>query len=368
MWPGALTDLLPCATDCHGATESKACDGRRCHGLPPDATVCLVFYAKFTPVPAIRKVGDKFRAEVRMRGVYASESFSSKAAARKWATEREQEIEDRRLGRPVRKTLLDAIKRYRVAVSEKKRTGLSEAKLLNRLEKVAFAKRPLSDITVDDWAAWRETLGSVHNSNRWFNLIRHIYRHICVDWEWLPTNPLTRLRNFPDPPPRRLLWSDTDVLLMLKALHYPGNREVRQRVAIGFLFALETGMREGEIFSLSRDQISGRVATLPLTKNGSPRAVPLSSRALALLAELPPSLDPVFGVSAASASAIFRKYRPASLAHLRFHDARHTAATRLGSSGRLTVHELCTMFGWRDLSMSLAYFHPTPESLAAKLD
>lgn len=319
-------------------------------------------------MPAIQKRGDKYRAEVRMRGVYASETFRTKADARKWAAEIEADIEARRLGKPSRKTLLDAIKRYRTAVSERKRTWQSEGKLLDRLERLDFASRPLVDITIDDWAAWRETLGSAHNANRWFNLVRHIYRHVCTDWGWMTTNPLAKLKQFPDPPPRRLLWSDEQVALMLKALNYPGNREVRQRVAIGFLFALETGMRAGEIFTLRASDVRGRVANLPMTKNGEARAVPLSLRALELLKELPAGLDPMFGVSTASASAIFRKYRPASLGELHFHDARHTAATRIGSSGKLTALELCLAFGWKDPRHALIYFHPSADSLAAKLD
>lgn len=319
-------------------------------------------------MPAIHKRGDKYRAEVRMRGVYASETFRTKADARKWAAEIEADIEARRLGKPSRKTLLDAIKRYRTAVSEKKRSWRSEGKMLSRLERIDFASRPLVDIGVDDWATWRETLGSAANANRYFNLIRHIYRHICTDWGWLQANPISRLKALPDPAPRRQLWTDEQVAVMLKALNYPGNREQRQRVAIGFLFALETGMRAGEIFTLQAGDVKGRAAHLPLTKNGEARTVPLSLRALELLKELPAGLDPLFGVSASCASALFRKYRPESLAQLHFHDARHTAATRIGSSGKLTALELCLAFGWKDPRHALIYFHPSAESLAAKLD
>lgn len=307
--------------------------------------------------------------EVRKRGVYASETFATKAHATKWAQELERDIEDRRAGKPSRHTLQDAIKRYRESVSERKRTGDHEAKLLNRLERLDFAARPLVDITADDWVRWRaDNFTNPATANRWFNLIRHIYRHICVDWGWLLVNPMNKVKQYPEPPPRRLLWTDAQVAEMVAALGYPGNREIRQRVAIGFLFALETGMRAGEIFGLRRDQIDGRVVRIPLTKNGDPRAVPLSAKAVALLKELPEGFDPVFGVSAVSADAIFRKYRPDGLSHLRFHDARHTAATRIGSSGKLTALELCLIFGWRDPSHALIYFHPSAESLAAKLD
>lgn len=316
-----------------------------------------------------RKVGDKYRAEVRKRGVYASDNFRTKAEAAKWAAEIERDIEDRRVGKPTRATLLDAIERYRVNISEKKKTFRSEGHRLNRLARASFATKPLTDITVDDWSRWRESLGVAPASiNREFKVIRHMYRHICGDWGWLPHNPLKSLKDLPEPPPRRHLWSDGDVADMVRALGHPGNREIRQRVALAFLFALETGMRAGEIYGLRKADVRGRVAHLPMTKNGESREVPLSRKALDILAQLPEGLETMFGVDAASADALFRKYRPKHLDHLRFHDARHTAATRLGSTGKLTALELARIFGWRDMDHALIYFHPPAESLAAKLD
>lgn len=303
-----------------------------------------------------------------MRGVYASETFSRKAEAQRWAAGIEQDIEARRLGKPTSKTWRDAIQRYR-GVSERKRTATNESKRLDALERLPFADRPLTDITSDDWAQWREGLKIKPASvNRNFSLIRHVYRHICNEWGWLPVNPMAKIRQYPAPPPRRLLWTDEQIKEMTEALGYPGNKQIRQRVAIGFLFALETGMRSGEIFGLRKADIVGRVAHLGITKNGERRAVPLSSRALDLLAELPEGLDTLFGVPPRSVDAIFAKYRPDHLKHLRFHDARHTAATRIGSAGKLTALELCLIFGWRDPSHALIYFHPSASSLAAKLD
>lgn len=337
--------------------------------MPPNGTFRQVDYAKFTRMATFRRTKERWRAEVRRRGVYATKSFRTKTEALKWAVELERDIEDRRVGKPTRATLLDAIERYRVTVSQKKRTHRSEGHRLSRLARASFAPRPLADITVDDWSRWRDTLQvSPSSVNREFKVIRHLYRHICGDWGWLPHNPLKGLKDLPEPPPRRHLWSEQDVSDMLKALGHPGNRRLKQRVALAFLFALETGMRAGEIYGLRRINVQGRVAHLPMTKNGEPREVPLSLKGLDILAQLPEGLDPMFGVPAASADALFRKYRPAHLAHLRFHDARHTAATRLGGSGRLTALEMARIFGWRDMDHALIYFHPPASSLAAKLD
>ena len=68
----------------------------------------------------------------------------------------------------------------------------------------------------------------------------------------------------------------------------------------------------------------------------------------------------------------FRKARDrAGLAGFTFHDARHTAATRIGATvgqpGRLTFPEFCKVFGWRDPKHALIYVNPTAATLAEKM-
>lgn len=57
----------------------------------------------------------------------------------------------------------------------------------------------------------------------------------------------------------------------------------------------------------------------------------------------------------------------AGLVELHFHDSRHTAATWIGRSGRITVLEMCAMFGWRDPRHAMVYFNPSPGDIAGRL-
>lgn len=123
-------------------------------------------------------------------------------------------------------------------------------------------------------------------------------------------------------------------------------------------------MRAGEICALRRSDIHGPVARLHTSKNGEGRDVPLSPAAVQILDTMG---DRLFDMTPASLDAMFRKYRPAHLSHLHFHDARHTAATRLGSSGVWTLMELCASFGWKDPRHAAVYFNPSAHDLAAKL-
>lgn len=313
----------------------------------------------------ITKVGNRYRAQVRRRGVSASETFSTRAEANRWAAQVERDIEDRRLGKATRHTWRDAVERYRTQVSQRKQTARNEAHRLNALLRVKFVDWPLQDIQAGDWSEWRaERTVMASSVNRNMTLVRHIYRHVCQDWGWLPVNPMTKLKRLKELPHRKLVWPPDAQRAMLEALGGPSEATVMGRVALAFQFALETGMRAGEICALRKADIHGPVARLHTSKNGEARDVPLSPGAVQILDTMGERL---FDMTPARLDAMFRKYRPAHLKHLRFHDARHTAATRLGSSGLLTAPELATMLGWRDLSMVMTYFNPSAHDLAAKL-
>jgi integrase len=316
-------------------------------------------------LPTITKRDGRYRAQVRKRGVAASATFRTKVEASRWAAQLERDLEDRRLGRPTRHTWRDAVDRYRKTVSIHKRSASNEDKRLNRLLRVDFVDRPLADIRSDDWVQWREALQIQRASiNRTFNLVRHIYRYVTREWGWLPRSPMEHIKDYPEPSHRKLVWSADNQRAMLDALGGVDRGTVKGRVAAAFLFALETGMRAGEICALRRSDITGPVATLRQTKNGEIRQVPMAPKALQILETLG---DDLFDLTPARLDAVFRKYKPDNLKHLRFHDTRHTAATRIGSGGKLTVMEMCAVFGWKDPRQSLTYFNPSAADLAARL-
>jgi integrase len=94
--------------------------------------------------------------------------------------------------------------------------------------------------------------------------------------------------------------------------------------------------------------------------------VPLSTRAIELLGELPKQ-DPVFGLTSRQLDVLWRKLRDrAAVADLTFHDSRHWAVTRLAK--KLDVMDLARMVGHRNLSQLLAYYNEKAEDLALRLD
>lgn len=137
------------------------------------------------------------------------------------------------------------------------------------------------------------------------------------------------------------------------------------------MLALETAMRRGELLGLRWENIDleRQTAFLPMTKNGSIRTVPLSKKAVAILANLPRcSDDRVIQLTDMGMEAAFRKAcARAEIVNLHFHDLRHTATSRLAEK-LPNVIELAAVTGHQTIQMLKRYYHPKAEALAKKLD
>jgi integrase len=156
---------------------------------------------------------------------------------------------------------------------------------------------------------------------------------------------------------------------ILRALGFPKRALPRHAVAHAFLLALLTGMRQGELASITWANVKPNYIHLPDTKNGKSRDVPLSSMAKAVVQRMRGyHAESMFHITAASIDTHFRNARDrAGLEGFTWHDTRHTAATRIGRSGVWSVLELCKAFGWSDPKMAMIYVNPTGDDLAAKL-
>lgn len=300
----------------------------------------------------------RWQAQVSKQGIRRAKSFRSKQEARDWANRQEFLISEGD-GSAASGTLRDIFQRYAREVSPKKRGARWEQIRLERLCGDSLADVPLKQLAASDFAQWRdERLLQVKPAtvNREMVLMSGALNVARKEWGVISVNPLSDVRKPSKPPPRDRRVSQEEIDALLKVSGSDLNK-VTARAIHAFRFAIETGMRAGEIVGLEweRVDLDKRVARLELTKNGTTREVPLSSKAVELLLETKIHEVSCFGINSAQLDALFRKARDtAKIPNLRFHDSRHEAITRLAK--KLDVLSLARMVGHKDIRMLQIYY------------
>jgi integrase len=141
-----------------------------------------------------------------------------------------------------------------------------------------------------------------------------------------------------------------------------------------FVVSVYTGMRWGEQFSLTWNQVDMRrkVIRLTQTKNGSARNVPLNSVSVEALdhqqSQVPHKpADPVFPLN--SASDRCRWWLEPALAEAQitgytWHNNRHTFCSWLAMAG-VSLKEIQTLAGHKTITMAARYAHLSPDAAAS---
>lgn len=312
---------------------------------------------------SVRKLpSGKWQAQVARRGIRRSASFRTKSEARDWGARQEYLI-DQGEGAGSKAKLSDIFDRYAREVSPSKRGARWEMIRLEKLARDRIGDRRLCDLGPEDFADWRDRrLREVQPSSvrREMVLMSAVMTRCRKEWRLIDVNPLADVQKPANARPRERRVTDDEIAQLEAVAHGP----LSKRVVLAFRFAVATAMRAGEICGLRRQDITGSVAHLPMTKNGEARDVPLSSEALAILDGL--SGDPVFGLTPRQLDATFRRLRKlAKIEDLHFHDSRHEATTRL--SRRVDVLALARITGHRNVGELLTYFNESAEDLAKRL-
>lgn len=317
------------------------------------------------------KRGDAWRCQIRRKGhPTLSATFDTKAEAQRWAAGIEGDMARARFvdSREAQRTTLgDALRRYRREVSDGKKGAKQEGVRIDAWLAHPLAGKMLAAVTSSDLATYRdERLQTVKPATVRLDLavISNLYTVAAKEWHMeglnnpcknmrLPGGSQARDRR-PTPAELEKLYAEA------KAKHY----EMPALIEL----AADTAMRRSELALLRRDQVRGKVAYLDDTKNGTRRAVPLSSRARELLASLPVRLDGrYFSLSPQTVSNYFPLIcAAAGVPGLTFHDLRHEATSRLFERG-FPIMEVAAITGHKTLAMLKRYTHLSPETLADKL-
>lgn len=326
----------------------------------------------------IRKRGKSWQAQVRRKGHGSfSKSFHTKTDAQTWARLMEVKADQRELPKACElktlkhTTLGELVQRYRDTITPRKRGADAETIVLNAFLRHKICGQFLSDIRSEHFAAYRdERLKSLKPASvkRQLTPLRHMFEVARSEWNLpITENPVAKIA-MPsasgDERFRRL--RDGEWPRLIRAASLRKNKTIASVIE----FALETGMRRGEILAIQwkdLDQLTGRL-TISNTKNGRSRTIPLSRTALGLIALQPYEGTRVFATSANAVRLQWKRIcARARIEDLRFHDLRHEAISRFFERG-LTLPEVALLSGHRDPRMLFRYTHPTEQRIRSVLD
>lgn len=321
---------------------------------------------------SIRRQGKSWQAIVRRKGhPTKSQFFPKKALAEQWAREVEVEVSKTLHINPLASmTTVEALlAQYNDEISPRKK-GHDVEKY-----RIATVTKHLGDYTLDKLSPTAiieyvdERLEEVTSDSikKELNVLSHAIDAGMALWKIeLPANPVHTARN---------------VLKVTKTL-IPGNRRDRRPTGDelealyahcpGLMpklieFAVETAMRRGEIANQRLEHRRNNELLIPETKTGTPRIIPLSKRACAILDSLPKREDGfTWGYEPSSISHMFnRTCKAKEISDLRFHDLRHEGASRFFEKG-LSIAEVAKVTG-QSFATLQRYTHLKASDIALKL-
>jgi integrase len=263
--------------------------------------------------------------------------------------------------------LADVIDEYLEMAKGRKRTW-KEDRRYGEAWKTRFAGRTLDEITAGEVEKVRterlqgEEAVSPATVNREVAFLKHIFNLAVRDGK-TDRNPLTTLRLLREPSGRVRYLSDAEEARLLEKLP---TDEDRQRLHM----LLNTGLRKSEFLGLRwRDvDFKAGILTVPRSKNGEARHVPMNATVRDILSRRPRALDrAAVAFPNAEGNRDLRwaeKTFPAAVSaaeidDFRLHDTRHTFASRLAMEG-VDLLAIKALGGWKTLSMVQRYAHLSP--------
>lgn len=321
----------------------------------------------------IRQRASRWQCIIKRKGYpLQSKTFDIKKDAEKWARQNERLIDsgqwvDRTEAEQT--TLGDLLARYTREVSITKRGADVEIIRINALRRTPLAKYSAVAITGQLLSQWRDQrLAAVSGSTvtRELQILSHVFNVAIREWGFgLHCNPVSLVRKpTPGKARDRILTNHQReaLLLSLSACRSPWIKPV-------VVFALETAARRGEILGLTWDGVDLDRATAKVSGKTGSRTVPLSPSCIAMLRNLPRSLDGrVFPVTIETLKQAYeRAIARAGITDFTFHDLRHDALTRLAMLG-LNVLELRAISGHTTANMLQRYVSIDACDLSGKLE
>jgi integrase len=263
--------------------------------------------------------------------------------------------------RPIKIAFGDFSKRYMEYAKANKRSWLRDEQMLKPLTEHFSSERPLTEILpvdIEGYKLHRRAQVSGSTVNRELALLKRMF-NLAIEWDlFLDRNPVCRVRFFKEfNIHRRTLSIDEEEKLLRNAAPFLQDL---------ITFALNTGLRVGELFSLqwSSVDLEQDVLNVYASKTGKTRPIPVNSESRRILEAwaLGRKNDFVFynhdtGRPFVDLKAGFAlACRKAGISDVTWHTLRHTFASRLVERGVdiVTVQQL---LGHSTVTVTMRYTH-----------
>ena len=227
-----------------------------------------------------------------------------------------------------------------------------------------FGDKVLSDIKpidIEGYKKYRLDKGLKESTiNRELNSLSKMFS-VAVENDFIKINPCSGVKKLKvDNQKIRFLTKDEEIKLFDKI----GEHWIKPIV----ITALQTGMRKGEILNLTWHCVDFKKNYIDVlqTKSGKPRQIPMSGKLKEALKAMPELNEYIFvnektlGVQQ-NINHVFPDFiKEAEINDFRFHDLRHTAATRMVEKG-VDLVVVKDILGHADINITMRYAHPVPE-------
>ncbi len=206
--------------------------------------------------------------------------------------------------------------------------------------------------------------------NREFRTMSRAMSLAKRQWEWIKENHCEKVSALKEDNERvRYLSEDEEIRLLDACTFTPYLHGQLKEIVI---FALNTGLRQSEILNLKWEDVDlkNKVAIIRETKT-KPRAIPLNNIACKVL--MGKKIRNISGYIWTTGNGtkimnrnllreFYKALKKANIHNFRFHDLRHTFATRLVQAG-VDIYTVAKLMGHKDLKSTQRYAHYNTESL-----
>ena len=231
-----------------------------------------------------------------------------------------------------------------------------------------FGKTPMNQITKAQLSKHHIELVNKYNlskgtANKLIKFLSYAY-NMAIEWElpYITSNPLSNVKQYQLNNQREVYLDSTDIQ---RLLHIVDNYTNNINLSSIIRFLLFTGCRRSEVLNARWEDIdlNHKVFTIPLSKSGKKRTIPISPSLEQLILTIPKTskvyLFPAPREDKPMAS-IFRHWdiirKQAKLPNVRIHDLRHTTASILVNKG-VSLYQVQQLLGHSSPRMTQRYSH-----------